>query len=217
MRAARRSPGAVRRSSAGLYAPEMHDPELLIRTGGDRRLSNYLLWQLADAELVFSEELWPDFSRASFEAAIEEFKRRKRPGEVGKSSGPRVVCDGSQRPPRGEGTEGRRDWIDPIPQAGQGGPTPAGGPTNKNRHGPQSQDTKRLVCGPLLAQSLGLVEPEVGQQREQHQLRAQLGEPVEAADPHVVSDQTDHARDQRLVCRRREPGLDRGVYSNEPG
>ena len=50
---------------AGLYAPEMHDPELLIRTGGDRRLSNYLLWQLAEAELVFSEELWPDFSRAS--------------------------------------------------------------------------------------------------------------------------------------------------------
>jgi undecaprenyl diphosphate synthase len=55
-----------------LYAPEMHDPELLIRTGGEHRLSNYLLWQVAESELVFTDELWPDFSRASFEAAIEE-------------------------------------------------------------------------------------------------------------------------------------------------
>ena len=55
----------------------MHDPELLIRTGGERRLSNYLLWQVAESELVFSDELWPDFSRGSFEAAIEEFRRRK--------------------------------------------------------------------------------------------------------------------------------------------
>ena len=60
----------------GLYAPEMHDPQLLIRTGGDRRLSNYQLWQLANAELVFSEELWPDFSRASFEAAIRVYRER---------------------------------------------------------------------------------------------------------------------------------------------
>jgi undecaprenyl diphosphate synthase len=64
-----------------LYAPDMHDPELLIRTGGDRRLSNYLLWQAAESELVFREELWPDFSRESFEASIEEFRgRRKRSG-----------------------------------------------------------------------------------------------------------------------------------------
>lgn len=62
---------------AGLYAPEMHDPELLIRTGGECRLSNYLLWQVAESELVFSEELWPDFSRNSLEAAIEEFRERK--------------------------------------------------------------------------------------------------------------------------------------------
>ena len=55
----------------------MHDPELLIRTGGERRLSNYLLWQVADSELVFSEELWPDFSRGSFEEAIAEFRRRE--------------------------------------------------------------------------------------------------------------------------------------------
>jgi undecaprenyl diphosphate synthase len=64
-----------------LYAPDMHDPELLIRTGGDRRLSNYLLWQAAESELVFREELWPEFSRESLEASIEEFRgRRKRSG-----------------------------------------------------------------------------------------------------------------------------------------
>ena len=60
----------------GLYAPEMHDPQLLIRTGGDRRLSNYLMWQAVESELVFSDEFWPDFSRESFEAAIETFRRR---------------------------------------------------------------------------------------------------------------------------------------------
>lgn len=61
---------------ACLYAPEMHDPELLIRTGGEWRLSNYLLWQVAESELVFSDELWPDFSRSSFEAAIADFRGR---------------------------------------------------------------------------------------------------------------------------------------------
>jgi undecaprenyl diphosphate synthase len=60
-----------------LYAPDMLDPDLVIRTSGERRLSNYLLWQLAESELVFREELWPDFSRACFEAAIEEFRRRR--------------------------------------------------------------------------------------------------------------------------------------------
>lgn len=61
-----------------LYAPDMHDPELLIRTSGERRLSNYLLWQAADSELVFSDELWPDFSRRSLEGAIAEYRRRRR-------------------------------------------------------------------------------------------------------------------------------------------
>jgi undecaprenyl diphosphate synthase len=62
---------------AGLYAPEMHDPELLIRTGGEWRLSNYLLWQVAKSELFFSDELWPDFSRGSLEEAIRQFRERK--------------------------------------------------------------------------------------------------------------------------------------------
>ena len=61
-----------------LYAPEMHDPDLVIRTSGERRLSNYLMWQSAYSELVFRDELWPDFTRESFEAALEEFTRRKR-------------------------------------------------------------------------------------------------------------------------------------------
>ena len=61
-----------------LYAPEMHDPDLLIRTSGEQRVSNYLLWQCAYSELVFSEELWPDFGREALEAALGEFEARRR-------------------------------------------------------------------------------------------------------------------------------------------
>jgi undecaprenyl diphosphate synthase len=61
-----------------LYAPEMSDPDLLIRTSGERRLSNYLLWQSAYSELVFSDALWPDFDRADLEAALTEFEARER-------------------------------------------------------------------------------------------------------------------------------------------
>jgi undecaprenyl diphosphate synthase len=61
-----------------LYAPEMHDPDLLIRTSGERRLSNYLLWQCAYSELVFREELWPDFDREAFEESLREFEARRR-------------------------------------------------------------------------------------------------------------------------------------------
>jgi undecaprenyl diphosphate synthase len=61
-----------------LYAPEMHDPDLLIRTSGERRISNYLLWQCAYSELVFREELWPDFSREDLEACLAEFEARRR-------------------------------------------------------------------------------------------------------------------------------------------
>jgi undecaprenyl diphosphate synthase len=61
-----------------LYAPEMHDPDLLIRTSGEQRLSNYLLWQCAYSELVFRDELWPDFDRAALEASLGEFEARRR-------------------------------------------------------------------------------------------------------------------------------------------
>jgi undecaprenyl diphosphate synthase len=63
---------------AHLYAPEMHDPDLIIRTSGEQRLSNYLLWQSAYSELVFRDELWPDFSREAFEASLAEFEARRR-------------------------------------------------------------------------------------------------------------------------------------------
>jgi undecaprenyl diphosphate synthase len=63
---------------ARLYAPEMHDPDLLIRTSGELRISNYLLWQCAYSELVFREELWPDFSREAFRESLDEFEARKR-------------------------------------------------------------------------------------------------------------------------------------------
>jgi undecaprenyl diphosphate synthase len=63
---------------AHLYAPDMHDPDLIIRTSGEQRLSNYLLWQSAYAELVFRDELWPDFSRQAFEQSLEEFAARQR-------------------------------------------------------------------------------------------------------------------------------------------
>jgi undecaprenyl diphosphate synthase len=61
-----------------LYAPEMHDPDLLIRTSGERRVSNYLLWQCAYSELVFRDELWPDFDRTAFEQSLGEYRTRQR-------------------------------------------------------------------------------------------------------------------------------------------
>jgi undecaprenyl diphosphate synthase len=63
---------------ACLYAPEMHDPDLIIRTSGERRLSNYLLWQSAYSELVFREELWPDFTREALEESLAEYAARRR-------------------------------------------------------------------------------------------------------------------------------------------
>jgi undecaprenyl diphosphate synthase len=63
---------------AHLYAPDMHDPDLIIRTSGEQRISNYLLWQSAYSELVFRDELWPDFSREAFEQSLGEFAERKR-------------------------------------------------------------------------------------------------------------------------------------------
>ena len=76
LRAAQQFTGSTEKEfAAHLYAPDMHDPELLIRTGSEQRLSNFLLWQAARALLVFRKEMWPEFSRSSFEAAIEEFRK----------------------------------------------------------------------------------------------------------------------------------------------
>ena len=63
---------------AHLYAPEMNDPDLIIRTSGEQRLSNYLLWQSAYSELHFTEVLWPDFSREDLEAALGAYEVRRR-------------------------------------------------------------------------------------------------------------------------------------------
>jgi undecaprenyl diphosphate synthase len=77
--AARRFQGATEEEFRGhLYAPEMHDPDLLIRTSGEQRFSNYLLWQCAYSELVFRDELWPDFDRDAFAACLQEFDARRR-------------------------------------------------------------------------------------------------------------------------------------------
>jgi undecaprenyl diphosphate synthase len=61
-----------------LYAPEMPDPDLLIRTSGELRISNFLLWQLAYAELVFVETLWPDFGEDELRSALEDYASRRR-------------------------------------------------------------------------------------------------------------------------------------------
>jgi len=77
--AARRFNGSTDAEFAhALYEPEMHDPEVIIRTGGEHRLSNFLLWQSAYAELVFRDELWPDFSREAFEESLADFNERQR-------------------------------------------------------------------------------------------------------------------------------------------
>ncbi len=64
--------------AAQLYAPDLPDPDLLIRTSGELRLSNFLLWQLAYAELVFVETLWPDFGAPELSQALADYASRRR-------------------------------------------------------------------------------------------------------------------------------------------
>jgi undecaprenyl diphosphate synthase len=79
VQAARRFHGSSDEEFARLlYQPEMHDPDVIIRTGGEHRLSNFLLWQSAYSELVFRDELWPDFSGEAFAASLAEFDARDR-------------------------------------------------------------------------------------------------------------------------------------------
>jgi undecaprenyl diphosphate synthase len=92
--AARRYRGGGEAAFAKLmYAPEMRDPDLVIRTSGEQRLSNFLLWQAAYAELVFRSELWPEFGREAFEECLAEYGARKR------RFGGRVVS--GRAPPQG--------------------------------------------------------------------------------------------------------------------
>ena len=72
-----------------LYAPEMHDPDLLIRTSGEQRISNYLLWQCAYSELVFRDELWPDFDRAALRGSrCASSRRASAASGRGRDAGP---------------------------------------------------------------------------------------------------------------------------------
>ncbi len=64
--------------AANLYAPDLPDPDLLIRTSGELRISNFLLWQLAYTELIFVDELWPDFGERELRASLAEYASRRR-------------------------------------------------------------------------------------------------------------------------------------------
>jgi undecaprenyl diphosphate synthase len=64
--------------SSRLYEPEMPDPDLVIRTSGEQRISNFLLWQSAYAEYLFTDTLWPDFGPEELRGAIEEYALRRR-------------------------------------------------------------------------------------------------------------------------------------------
>jgi len=86
VRAGRIDPDDIdeRAVAARLYAPDVPDPDLMIRTSGEIRLSNFLLWQLSYAELYFTPVLWPDFDEAEFRKAVEAFRERhRRFGDVG--------------------------------------------------------------------------------------------------------------------------------------
>ena len=72
------SPVTEEEFAAALYAPDLTSPDLLIRTGGELRISNFLLWELSYTEFYFTEVLWPDFGPAELHAAIEEFGNRQR-------------------------------------------------------------------------------------------------------------------------------------------
>ena len=61
-----------------LYAPDMPEPDLLIRTSGELRVSNFLLWQLAYTELVFVDTLWPDFGEEQLRSALDDYASRRR-------------------------------------------------------------------------------------------------------------------------------------------
>ena len=70
--------------SASLTTSDIPDPELMIRTSGEKRISNFLLWQLAYTELYFTEKLWPDFGKEDFYKAVADFQKRER--RYGKTS-----------------------------------------------------------------------------------------------------------------------------------
>lgn len=83
--------GGEQEFRACLYASEMHDPDIIIRTGSERRLSNYLLWQASYSELVFLDEPWPDFTRQALLDCLAEFGERHRTDRLDQSMRTRPV------------------------------------------------------------------------------------------------------------------------------
>jgi len=94
--AARGEPLTEANLDAAMALSHVPDPDLFIRTGGEQRLSNFLLWQSAYAELFFSDRLWPEFDEAALDEAIEAFRRRER--RFGQTSA--QVADGTRRDPQ---------------------------------------------------------------------------------------------------------------------
>ncbi len=74
----RRTRSAEKAIRSRLYFPDQPDPDLVIRTSGEHRISNFLLWQLAYSELVFDDVLWPDFRRGHLFEAVRDFQQRQR-------------------------------------------------------------------------------------------------------------------------------------------
>ena len=153
LRRARRDPrrgraattAAARRPSAQcLYAPEMHDPDLIIRTSGERRLSNYLLWQSAYSELVFRDELWPDFSRQALEESLAEYAARRR--RFG-----RWRADGSETSGRSSPPAARRR---PGRPRGRAVDAAAGTERGRQRADRRAQTPARAACSDLSARVL---------------------------------------------------------------
>jgi undecaprenyl diphosphate synthase len=80
-----------------MHGGEMHDPDLVIRTSGEKRLSNFLLWQAAYSELVFRDELWPEFTRVALEECLAEYaERSRRFGGRGAAKGPKRLVPAEQ-------------------------------------------------------------------------------------------------------------------------
>jgi undecaprenyl diphosphate synthase len=90
--------------ASGLYAPSLPDPDLLIRTSGEMRVSNFMLWQIAYTEIHVTETLWPDFSRAHlFEAFLDFQNRERRYGGVVSQSGAAGESDLEENVPTRQG------------------------------------------------------------------------------------------------------------------
>ena len=154
-RRARSRAGARRTSGEGLYAPEMHDPDLLIRTSGEQRISNYLLWQCAYSEFVFRDELWPDFGREAFEDSLRHL--RGAPAALRGPMTPRWTTSIRRLPfgrsgaaSREESDEARPDGADrprhgarPLPGGGGGAAADQGRAGRRRREAARASSPRR--------------------------------------------------------------------------